>query len=812
MINSQVTNTLFINFWIIDENYRYSRDLEKKMITKLFSENPDVDFFVWLCPSKARVSDSMSRLFKTLDLTKRPIIPEVDPLEGFSALMLFRSDYLPVLHVRQARVEDNDDLLPILESNSPQLLYGQEDFFLADLIASQDERNQFFVGVSKGNVVGMLATSLDVNVGLISKIFEIELFSDIIVAKEEKPLPFPEIVGLIGDQRLFKKFDISELVSQLNCLLIDAEIILSSVVPSPSLSEEQSANQAIEVLSDHIRSMLSHPDRQGKKVPVACVVMGFPRTDEEAVAISQRKFVFDAILELNNHSEIQDLDDEPFLQAHLDAVETLRQLADEFSHKPEHAIDMSRWRKTRFDKNNERELLIELSKSIEPRTRELDLQRKKEQERPPEANAFAITVFAIDEVYQSRAEDMLRIAFEENMSLSYAVFMVPCNCKPSRLTDSMILAPVRTGVSFDQCLYILHREVLVTRRLIRVERLQEPLLADVIKFIRPLDTDKEEVLRICSAGVRENDVELKDNPADVCFSVYMKSQMIGLVALSRKLLSSDEVNWLRANYRVDDFASQEKHRLRAQAYITQWITDPLFAHWSKFIIREAMRMYRKTLLYYLANKEIPAPKEILNNLVPIPPRCRMQPIRGDQSTVPLLIRPTIGVQSVDSPLYCISKSQLQWRKETISTRILVVGGNSAAFSILETLCLAPSLNIPCITLVDENPHSALLAKKYSTGPHAGEPVGADIPSTSEVIPVSDKFEGSECFGCLSPKDADLPTEREIDAMGLAHKITIVKGKITDIDRENRAVVISDEVVIEYDILVLSAGTQGRFEN
>jgi NADH dehydrogenase FAD-containing subunit len=47
-------------------------------------------------------------------------------------------------------------------------------------------------------------------------------------------------------------------------------------------------------------------------------------------------------------------------------------------------------------------------------------------------------------------------------------------------------------------------------------------------------------------------------------------------------------------------------------------------------------------------------------------------------------------------------------------------------------------------------------------------------------------------------------------MGLAHRVTIVKGRLTDIDRDNRAIVISDEIVVEYDLLVLAAGVQGTY--
>eukprot|EP01035_Chromulina_nebulosa_P019549 gene19549-25447_t len=47
-----------------------------------------------------------------------------------------------------------------------------------------------------------------------------------------------------------------------------------------------------------------------------------------------------------------------------------------------------------------------------------------------------------------------------------------------------------------------------------------------------------------------------------------------------------------------------------------------------------------------------------------------------------------------------------------------------------------------------------------------------------------------------------PSYRETRACGYIQKCTIVNGKLTDIDRVNRSIVLSDEVVLEYDLLTL----------
>ena len=261
------------------------------MVRRQFALYKDIDYIVWICPSGARLSDVMEEIFKKpVDLSARTSIPKDDPLGKMKVYVLKRSEFLPKLQVREARVEDNDDLIPILQQNNPQLLEGQEDFFLADLISSQNERNSFFVGVHRGHVVGLLATSLDVNVSLITKIYDISPFPDIVIQKEERPLPPPEIVLLVGDIRLLKRIpDLQGLIESYGCLSVDAEALLSSVAFVNQ--GEQACASAVEILNNHIRKLLEDPSRQGPNVPGAVVVIGFPRSDEEVRLCTRVKFL-----------------------------------------------------------------------------------------------------------------------------------------------------------------------------------------------------------------------------------------------------------------------------------------------------------------------------------------------------------------------------------------------------------------------------------------------------------------------------------------------------------------------------------------
>ena len=74
---------------------------------------------------------------------------EADPdSQGLDNHVLFvcgRDKYVPMLHVRQARVQDHDDLTPIFDRQSDMLSNTYGDFFLAELIEAQDESMQCLV-------------------------------------------------------------------------------------------------------------------------------------------------------------------------------------------------------------------------------------------------------------------------------------------------------------------------------------------------------------------------------------------------------------------------------------------------------------------------------------------------------------------------------------------------------------------------------------------------------------------------------------------------------------------------------------------
>ena len=150
-----------MNFWLFDE--KLDEGIAHNLIREAFVKCPELDHIVWLCPVGARFTEFMEATFTTFAKIDTSLDSEKDPLNGLKILALFRSNYIQKLTIREARVEDNDELLPILQKNNPSIIQADE-YFLSDLIDNQDTNNRLFVGLHKRDIVGMLAVNLEVNV------------------------------------------------------------------------------------------------------------------------------------------------------------------------------------------------------------------------------------------------------------------------------------------------------------------------------------------------------------------------------------------------------------------------------------------------------------------------------------------------------------------------------------------------------------------------------------------------------------------------------------------------------------------------
>uniref|UniRef100_A0A8B9Q937 Cilia and flagella associated protein 61 n=1 Tax=Apteryx owenii TaxID=8824 RepID=A0A8B9Q937_APTOW len=160
-INNKCTplNTLFLHLFVAREEY--AAGCSQEIVSSSVAPNRFVSF----------ADPALGNIFE--EMTTMPG-STVDP--NFTLLGCHRHQYCPQLYVRKARLEDHDDLLPILTCHSETLkeIYG--DYFLADLLETQDEENQAVVGEDGGTAVGFMSLCSQVNISLLHECFDLGPF------------------------------------------------------------------------------------------------------------------------------------------------------------------------------------------------------------------------------------------------------------------------------------------------------------------------------------------------------------------------------------------------------------------------------------------------------------------------------------------------------------------------------------------------------------------------------------------------------------------------------------------------------------
>jgi hypothetical protein len=90
---------------------------------------------------------------------------------------------LPFIEIRQAKQEDHDDLADVFNSQSETVTEAYGEYFIAELIAAASlpgSSNKALVAQVKDKAVGLMGLTLDVDVKLLHKCFELDSFDNLL--------------------------------------------------------------------------------------------------------------------------------------------------------------------------------------------------------------------------------------------------------------------------------------------------------------------------------------------------------------------------------------------------------------------------------------------------------------------------------------------------------------------------------------------------------------------------------------------------------------------------------------------------------
>ncbi|XP_041894848.1 cilia- and flagella-associated protein 61 isoform X2 [Corvus kubaryi] len=654
-------NTLFVHLFVAKEEY--AAECSQEIVRRAFILLPELQFILLFIPPAEKLGFCHSELGMGNVFERMTPVPGSPMERRFTLLACLRHRCHPQLYVRQARMEDYDDLMLIWTPQSETLKETYGEYLLVDLIEREGEENQAAVCEVGGTAVGFMSLCSHVDVSLFQECFDLGPFHGLCKPHPEDILKVPRKPSVQGDK---------------------GESNQTSQEPEPVSSQN---------LGD---------------VPGADAAV----QKGGAVAASQSELLVGDVSTTGSEGSAAPL------------LETSDEDGD--SHPVYRGA----------------------------------------------SNAFCIRLFCIDEKYETRSLDFLHYAFSVFPDRDLCVILVPHRVPAFPLIQSFVRAVPCCTSRLGRELYVFHRAGLLTSFNVRKATIDD--LQGVKMLVETLSLD-EEIWNDSKIFT-----EARKDPDGMPVRAFVAEVLDQIVGVS---VTRDEmdIEYIQAHYNIEDFIRFNHHQQEEHGHLCHFVLNPVFHHYTKYFLKEILRLGHKSSLYYPVYPECvegqfqrPCAHSLtsaLHYMAPVRPR--------RQIVYPL---EELGV---NAPSEQVSKDQLNYSlnhtnrklvlesKVCINTRIVVVGASDVGISFLETLIFWPRLKFNNLTLISIH---GLPGKDPQSSKHRRFLIN------------------SHCFN-----------DEDYAQMSLCSWVNVVVGKMTGINRAAKYVVVSKEKKVPYDYLVLCTG-------
>ncbi|NXR80223.1 CFA61 protein, partial [Pycnonotus jocosus] len=654
-------NTLFVHLFVAKEEY--AAGCSQEIVRRAFILLPELQFILLFKPPEERLGFSHSQLGMGNVFERMMPVPGSPMERSFTLLVCPRHRCHPQLYVRQARMEDYDDLMLIWTPQSETLKETYGEYLLVDLIEREGEENQAAVCEVGGTAVGFMSLCSHVNISLFQECFDLRPFHGLCKPHPEDILKVPQKPSIQGAKD----------------------------------ESNQTSKKTEPVSSQNLEHV--------------------PGADAAAVQKDGAVTV--------SHTEL---------------------LVDDVSNTGSKGLAAP------LLETDEEEDLCPVYRGA--------------------SNVFCIRLLCIDEKYETRSLDFLHYAFNVFPDRDLCVILVPHHVPEFPLIRSFVRAVPSCTSRLGRELYVFHRAGLLTSFNVRKAATSDlqgvKMLVETLSLNEGIWNDS----KIFTEARRD-----PDGMPVQAFVAEVLDQIVG-VSVTRDEM---DIEYIRSHYNIEDFIHFNHHQQEEHGHLCHFVLNPVFHHYTKYFLKEILRLGHKSSLYYPIYPEYMEGKfqrpcahsltSALHYMAPVRPR--------RQIVYPLQ---ELGV---NAPSEQVSKDQIKYSlnhtnrklvlesKVCINTRIVVVGASDVGISFLETLIFWPCLKFNNLTLISIH----------------GLP-GKD--------PESSKYRrfliNSHCFN-----------DEDYVQMSLYSWVNVVVGKMTGINRSAKYVVVSKEKKVPYDYLVLCMG-------
>eukprot|EP01043_Picozoa_sp_COSAG02_P008175 COSAG02_NODE_257_length_26838_cov_118.324844_7_plen_1221_part_00 len=728
-----------------------------------FDVMPAVDQTLYLLPKSEAPFQPVQEHFM-------PISP-TEEAQGSSLMMCGRDDILPRCKVRRARVEDHDDLVPIFEAQSELLSEQYGEFFLADVIASSAEPEtpqEALVAEIHGRAVGLLVVSSDVDVSLLQDCFHLAPYGGLVKpvepAEGEEPPAAAEPAEapstpppVAADPEAADAEDGAEGEAEAPTVLPgDAERAMwKDIFESMELDEDGRAPVAevFAVASEH------DEEAAAKFADVA---------NEDGLCLSHEEFDAKLLLALwrAEFDQLEQNDNEQVSFAALleacAAVSTENFAAIADIAQTEADVDLAlSW--DEFVSANE----VRVAQIADAASAEVAAEAEPAEEPAVEvtSNCFGVIMYCMDERYASRARDFIEPAMSLFPDCDYCVLTQPYLSPEPSLLDAYVQVMPQSCSTFRDVLYVMHRSV--TGKL-ETRKWKDDDAEAVGAMLEGLSNADRCMEALVACGDNSEKTRKKSKRQGYVF------EFMGTVVGAAVVKDGADVALLANNFELEDHVALACHPHDGHGVLDEFVLAPIFGGFVREALHELMRQGGHTVIY---SEESTAAGAALDYSMR---KCMVQL----KPRPPILLppadwKPEEGSwvdkeqqQAPDYALHVFSTRLITERKETRNTRVVVVGASDTSKGFLEEMLLLPDVIFPHITMV-----------VHGTAADGSGGVGGNLAL-------------SHCFA-----------GDELARLALNGKVNTLHGRMQDIDRDQRMVVLDGDSLLGYDYLILATGLQ-----